>query len=355
MVNDPTYYFILPPIARPVGGNNVLIQFINTLNEAGYSAAPLYGLANQCYPYAQCNTPGFYTRDLSTLFARTFRPKRRLQYFRKFVLRDILQRGKTTNQQLHRKSTDIYVLPEFWYPELANMFAGARTVLATQDVYGFSRAFQRDTTHNSPAVINQFGAVFTTSQASAKAVNTIAGLANHNIPLSIERAGLTFSQNKKLQIAYMPRKRAEDAGLIISALKSRPALAGVSIVPFTMMSNEKVLETLKDSLIFLSFSSQEGFGLPPAEAMAAGCIVAGYTGVGGDEYFSKDIAYPVADSDIVAFIDTVEAIVTEYRADPHRLDQQRQAASKRILEAYNFASMRTRLLKTWSEIDAQFR
>jgi glycosyltransferase involved in cell wall biosynthesis len=50
------------------------------------------------------------------------------------------------------------------------------------------------------------------------------------------------------------------------------------------MSRPQVAQTLAESQVFVSLSKDEGLGLPPLEAMAAGCLVAGFTGGGGQEF-----------------------------------------------------------------------
>lgn len=75
---------------------------------------------------------------------------------------------------------------------------------------------------------------------------------------------------------------------------------------------------------------------------------------GGDEYFTSDIAFPINDSDIISFIETVEAIVVEYKENPKHLDKLRKKASQRILEMYNAADARSNLLDVWGKIHQQF-
>ena len=172
----------------------------------------------------------------------------------------------------------------------------------------------------------------------------------HRLTLSVERPGLHYRQDKKLQIAYMPRKRRQDAKIIVSALKSRADMADVTFLAIENVTEDALQSILGESLMFMSFSSQEGFGLPPAEALSAGCLVVGYTGVGGDEYLTPDVAFPIQDSDIVTFIETVQAVIGEYKADPTRLDKMRKTASEFILGKYNAADAQANLLKAWAEI-----
>jgi glycosyltransferase involved in cell wall biosynthesis len=350
MSEEPTYYFILPDVDRPVGGVNVLLQYIDILNAEGYRAAPLYRHAHYQYEYSTCAAPGFYSRDLQTHVRRISGRRARLAG----LLEDIKSVGTPrVNAPLQRKASDVYIIPEYVYPEFFEFFKDARRILAVQGIFVFLRAFLRDTAHSTP-VVEKFDTVLATSEASYRAVRCVTDTDCHTLKLSVEKPGLNYKQEKKLQIAYMPRRRREEVEIVITALKNRADMADVTFVEIENISSEEVCAILRDSLMFLSFSYKEGFGLPPAEAMAAGCLVVGYTGVGGDEYFTKDVGFPINDSDVTTFIETVETVVTEHRADPKRLDAMRKKASKRILETYNAADARANLLSIWKEIHQQF-
>jgi hypothetical protein len=90
---------------------------------------------------------------------------------------------------------------------------------------------------------------------------------------------------KTLQIAYMPRKRLRDVPYIRRCFaQAYPALAGTRWMEIEGQTEEKVAQILGESAIFLSLSRREGLGLPPLEAMASGCLVVGFTGIGGRDY-----------------------------------------------------------------------
>jgi glycosyltransferase involved in cell wall biosynthesis len=97
----------------------------------------------------------------------------------------------------------------------------------------------------------------------------------HNaIPLDVFRPA-----KKKLQIAYMPRKRPFELDFIRNLFTRLDGqYKHVPWVCIDKMDEAKVAEILGESAIFLSTSLYEGFGLPPLEAMSCGCIVVGFHG-----------------------------------------------------------------------------
>jgi glycosyltransferase involved in cell wall biosynthesis len=87
------------------------------------------------------------------------------------------------------------------------------------------------------------------------------------------------------RIAVMPRKRRFEFNFIRHHFALRyPDLADIPWAVIENMPHSEVLETLARSTLFLSLQRLEGFGLPALEAMAAGCLVAGFAGDGGWDY-----------------------------------------------------------------------
>jgi hypothetical protein len=345
MTEKPTYYFVLPGVDVPCGGINVLIQFINVLNIAGYNVAPLYPAAHDQPPYISCDVQGYFSTDLNSAFKRGRSYRDRIK-----ALINIPTALIKINLPIQRSASDVFIIPEFLYPEVHSVFSDAYTILGVQDVMGLARSLKRES-QNGTAVIDDFDAVFITSEASDKAVKAFTNHLPHKLLLSVEKPNLTFHKHKKLQIAYMPRKREIEADIVVTLLKKLDVLKDIEFIKIDNFSNDDLIKTFNDSLLFLSFSLAEGFGLPAAEAMCAGCITVGYTGVGGDEYFTDDTGFPIADSDIVSFVNTVEAIILEYEYNPARLDKMREKSSNRLLNDYSIQNMRETLLHVWAEID----
>ena len=114
----------------------------------------------------------------------------------------------------------------------------------------------------------------------------------------------TELRNKSNIITYMSRKLPIHSYLVINYLK--PQLKkNWKIINLNNLSEEQTYKSLRRSKIFLSFSSFEGLGLPPAEAALAGNYVIGYTGNGGDEYWKNPIFKKINSGEIRTFVEEI--------------------------------------------------
>jgi glycosyltransferase involved in cell wall biosynthesis len=97
----------------------------------------------------------------------------------------------------------------------------------------------------------------------------------------------------------MPRKRPSEAKQLKQWFAALcPQWAHVPWFEVDGMSRPQVAQALAESLVFVSLSKDEGLGLPPLEAMAAGCLVAGFTGGGGQEYATPENGIWVAEGQL---------------------------------------------------------
>ena len=116
---------------------------------------------------------------------------------------------------------------------------------------------------------------------------------------------------KQRQIAYMPRKRPAEIALLQALFRGLyPEHAEVPWVEIHDMTRHEVAKVLAESLIFASLSKDEGLGLPPLEAMAAGCLVCGYDGAGGTEYATPENGFWVADGHAEGFAHALHQALT---------------------------------------------
>ncbi len=94
-----------------------------------------------------------------------------------------------------------------------------------------------------------------------------------------------------IRIAWMPRKNKVFGEQIQDALMQRLAHKNAHIhvewVEIHHQPHEAVAEILRSCHIFLATGFPEGCPLPPLEAMASGCIVVGFAGLGGWDYMRQ--------------------------------------------------------------------
>lgn len=159
------------------------------------------------------------------------------------------------------------------------------------------------------------------------------------------------NSRKKKQIAFMPRRRSGDCRRILHALDARGALSGWTLAPIDGLNASQVADVMRESMIFLSFSQREGFGLPPLEAMACGCLVVGFHGHGGAEFFDPTYCYPIPEDDMCKFQEILESILISADAEDicelkgrqaahaiaSRYDLQRQSAD--VIDAFSKAQI----------------
>lgn len=90
---------------------------------------------------------------------------------------------------------------------------------------------------------------------------------------------------KEKIIAYMPRKRPVEAAFIKDIFRyTYPEYDDWQWHAIDNVSEAEAAAVMARAGVFLALSRLESLGLSPLEAMASGCIVAGFTGIGGQEY-----------------------------------------------------------------------
>jgi len=102
-------------------------------------------------------------------------------------------------------------------------------------------------------------------------------------------------------VAFMPRKGAEIANAVCAALPPTAEVITIDGLP-----EHEVAEQLKRADLFVAISAGEAFGLPPLEAMSAGCCVVGFPGIGGFEFLRHmETAHLVPNGDVARLIEAV--------------------------------------------------
>jgi glycosyltransferase involved in cell wall biosynthesis len=166
-------------------------------------------------------------------------------------------------------------------------------------------------------------------------------------PVHAMFAAARGTSQRARQIAFMPRKRPDEATRLRQLLCGiHPELADVPWLPIDGVAAHQVADAMARSLVFASLSRLEGLGLPPLEAMAAGCLVCGYHGGGGTEYSTPDNGFWVEDGDVVGF---VHALAAALRLTPQEIDS-RVEAGRITAAAFSEHRFRSELEEAWSSL-----
>ena len=126
-----------------------------------------------------------------------------------------------------------------------------------------------------------------------------------------------------------------DVVQVVQLLRHRGTLDGYPLVAIDGQPEAAVARVLGECLLFLSFGTPEGFGLPPLEAMACGCVAVGYHGRGGREYWDPAYCYPVEEGDVIVIARQVERALEKHRAGPHGFVEMGQRAAAMVRREYS--------------------
>lgn len=267
MLSISKVYFLCPDVPRATGGVTKIYEFAAALKNAGQDVAVVH------------QDP---------------------QYRPNWFVTDVPIAGR---QNTVVTTNDLLVLPEFMSTLLPQLRGCAKVVL-NQGLFSHGAIWFQDELVCS---------IVSTSHYIQRYVQFVhPQIASIPIQLGYDRSVFNATNAlKKKQVAYMPRRRGEDSKRIIQALERKGALEGWTVVAIDALPAQVVARVLRESMIFLSFSQREGFGLPPLEAMACGCLVVGFHGLGGAEFFNPAYCYPIPEDDICTFQETLEVLLTD--------------------------------------------
>lgn len=313
-----TIYVLCPTHNKPSGGVKKLYRHVDVLNQNGWSASIIH------------QKPGFRCTWFDNDTKVSCAPDTQLN------------------------ASDYLVVPEIYGPVIADIQRGIRKVIFNQGCYltfrGYSLAKKEDVPpYRHPDVI----AALVVSEDSKEYLRYVfPELRVCRLHYGIDPSVFRYHPHKRRQIGFMPRRNREDVRQMINALNYREALRDFDLAPIENKSERQTADILQQSLIFLSFSREEGFGLPPAEAMACGCIVIGFHGMGGKEYFKPEHCYPVAQGEIISFVRTVEQVIDIAEHSPELLAEKGRRAALYITQHYSLDREEKDIVQFWTDTAA---
>jgi len=322
----PHVYILSPDNNNASGGIKILYRHADVLNANGISASIIH------------QTPGF-----------------RCSWFK----------NNTRVTYLHDTkigADDFLVIPEIFGPRMQDISAlpqvspQAKFVIFNQNCrYTFlgqniESVLSADLSmpYSDP---NRYIATMVVSQDSVDYIRSVFPQQKvYRIHNAINVDTFTYQKAERTQICFMPRKHMEDALQVFGILNIRGALDNVNVVAIENMNEGQVAEIMKQSMFFLSFGYPEGCPLPPAEAMASGCMVIGYNGFGGQEYFKPEFSYPIPVGDITGFADCVETQLALAQTNPEEIYHKSRSASDYVRRVYSAEQEKDDILACWNEL-----
>jgi hypothetical protein len=372
--SKPRILFICPDLDSPTGGIKQIYRNVDILNSAGFNAVVLHSSPGFRCTWFRNDTKVGWNRDFAQrsalLSVREFLlgPKLNLLHvaaqFAKFIFRKRFRtsviRGCTKflirvthpTKMVKITGTDILVFPEV-YVGLINQFGHPnRKVIFHQNAhYSFSHCpislSNPDPPYKRPDVI----AVIVISEHSREYLKfAFPELRSFRIHYGVDSKTFRFESAKKKQIAVMPRKNFIHVRELVNLLNARQSFSDFEIKIIQDLTENETAQILMDSMFFLSFSINEGCPMPPLEAMFCGCVVIGYTGFGGLEYFQPDFSFPVSQDNLLEFAQTTELAIETFRRYPDSIVKKATAASDFVRKHYSMENEKNDALSAWEQI-----
>lgn len=154
--------------------------------------------------------------------------------------------------------------------------------------------------------------------------------------------------------AYVPRKRPVEAKAIRRLARVLHPEQEIGWIRIEGATEAQVAEAFGRAGVYLSLSRLESVGMTTLEAMAAGCLCAGFTGVGGAEFVTPENGFWVPEDDCVAAADALAEAVGLMRAGGPRLEQMVEAG-RETARAWSYARFRAELEEVWTRLAPQAR
>lgn len=348
--------FICPEINKPTGGIKQIYRQVDVLNKGEMNAFVLHERSDFRCTWFENDTAVVYNtqifKEIDSLLNKKFSFLVSIKKSLKKYIYSIKNLFKKNKNQIVINANDILVFPEIYGPNISNVFPGIKKVIYNQGAYQTFFNYNLDLEdRNTPYLSKDLIAVIVNSQNAKEYIaHAFPKVDLYRVHYGIDRANFNYGKNKKQQIAFMPRRLRVDLVQVINILKYRNVLDDWELVAIENMNEQEVATVFKESSFFLSFSINEGFGMPPAEAMACGCIVVGYAGKGGNEYFKDEFSYPISDRNVQEYAKKLEMVLSAYKKEKTSFIEKSIKASEYILEEYAVEVEQNDIITVWEKI-----
>ena len=318
---DRRVIFLLKPLPSPSGGVAAIYRHVEILNTHG--------------------VPAFVA----------LRKKPKVDFYRTTAPQLIFGNallGKRASLRRQVRAGDIWVVPEV-YPDYIRMLEGtpAKRLMLCQNHYFLPLPL------DSRGGIDEFsvhGVIATTESIQSFFRDVYSTPVPYLHSYAIDPQIFAPALVKKRQIAYMPRKLSnEDVAFLIACFKRRHAsYSGVPWVKIADVPQSEAARIMGESGVFLSLSHKDSLGLPPLEAMACGCLVAGYHGDGGRTFMTPDNGWWADTGDWKACIDGLAAALAVFDSGGDAVVARRRAMAATVAH-YGLERLERDVVSFWRQ------
>ena len=157
------------------------------------------------------------------------------------------------------------------------------------------------------------------------------------------------SQDRQRAVAFTPRKRPQGQTAIRSLFERlHPGRPDMAWRELSGVTEAQVAQAFATSTLHLSLSRMESVGMTPLEAMAAGCLCAGFNGVGGRVYATAENGFWAPEDDVEAAAEALALADDLVWSGGPRLKQMLEAGHE-TADQWSYARFRVALEAFWME------
>lgn len=325
----------LPDVDRAIGGVKQLYRHVEHLVALGWDAAIVTEKSG-------------------------FRPSWFASSAPSFSFAECCQRSDFVPSQTILLLPETYLGVDFGSFRERNLSSLARVVFNQNAYYTYSQPkndldAQLDYFYNNPSVLH----VLSVSEDTHNFLRANLLIGDSRVSRIVNAIEPIFVPDKTPQnrLHWMPRKNPGEVHAVLSSIKSSHLnhSSGWQGEPLIDLSHNKVAERLNTARLFLAFGHPEGFGLPIAEAMAAGCWVVGYSGGGGQELFRFGASEEVAFGDWTGFAAAVQSAFTAFALYPRETELRLKRQALAVRSLYSFEEERATISLAWERIEVSFK
>lgn len=251
---------------------------------------------------------------------------------------------------------DLLVFPEIGGRRYRPLMGDARVVILNQNHFYTLDGADWSTPVDEPYPgLPGVVAVVATSETILDYVKAVCApsLPIHHIPVFIDDE-MFVSRPKSREIAFMLVRRPREITLVMQALTRQGLLPeGWRFRVIDGVPPSEVARALGGAAVFATFASIDGFSLPGAEALAAGCHVVGFHGGGGRDYMMPEFTTPVDDPDFLAFAHALAAAAREFDEDPEAFAARADKGREFVRARYTTARFEAATVEVFRNLIAQ--